>query len=153
MLQTKKDFQYFHHNLISYSANKPTEQDYSIPGFEFEAFDPIDYFFPGMGSPLALMTHKAILSGIGKSFLNDRLTLQLRNLMDLDYKGYFLEFNTEYKLTDRVTSTFAINYISGDENHENSMQNKGEDYKKALDYPLNQMEDFSHIRMQIKYSF
>ena len=106
-----------------------------------------------MGSPLALMTHKAILSGIGKSFLNDRLTLQIRNLMDLDYKGYFLEFNTEYKLTDRVTSTFAINYISGDKNHENSMQNKGEDYEKAFDYPLNQMEDFSHVRMQIKYSF
>ena len=37
-----------------------------------------------MGSPLALMTHKAILGAISKSFLNDRLALQLRNLMDLD---------------------------------------------------------------------
>jgi len=99
------------------------------------------------------MVNKAILGGLSKSFLNDRLTLQLRNLMDLEYKGYFLELNTDYKLTDRVTSTFAINYINGDETHPNSIKNKGEDYEKALDYPLNQMEDFSHIRMQIKYSF
>ena len=34
-----------------------------------------------------------------KSF-NERLSLQFRNLMDLDYKGYFIELNTEYKLSN-----------------------------------------------------
>ena len=126
--------------------------DVALTNFEIY-LDGKDFFYPGMGSPLALMVNKAILGGLSKSFLNDRLTLQLRNLMDLEYKGYFLELNTDYKLTDRVTSTFAINYINGDETHPNSIKNKGEDYEKALDYPLNQMEDFSHIRMQIKYSF
>ena len=88
-----------------------------------------------------------------KSFYNDRLSFQFRNLMDLEYKGYFIELNTEYKLSNKITSSFAINYIKGDENHPNSLSNEGDDYEKALDYPLNQMENFSHYRMQIKYSF
>tara|TARA_Y100000994_G_scaffold10732_1_gene8587 strand:+ start:8084 stop:9586 length:1503 start_codon:yes stop_codon:yes gene_type:complete len=150
-------FQYFKHDTLSYKSKAPLKDgeciDIDSPDVSICGFDPYDFFYPGMGSPLALMVNKAILGGLSKSFLNDRLTLQLRNLMDLEYKGYFLELNTDYKLTDRVTSTFAINYINGDETHPNSIKNKGEDYEKALDYPLNQMEDFSHIRMQIKYSF
>jgi len=150
--------QYFEYDTLSYKSQSPLKADepciqIDTPPVEICGFDPYDFFYPGMGSPLALMVNKAILGGISKSFLNDRLTLQIRNLMDLEYKGYFLELNTDYKLTDRVTSTFAINYINGDETHPNSIKNKGEDYEKALDYPLNQMEDFSHIRMQIKYSF
>ena len=98
------------------------------------------------------MTRNALLIGIDKS-LNERLKVQLRNLVDLEYKGYFLELVADYRLSDKVTTNFAINYISGDGNHPNSKSNKGDDYEKALDYPLNQMEDFSHFRMQIKYSF
>jgi len=148
-------FQYFKHDTLEYYAVVPLDEgeEINIPLFKQEGFNPYTYFYPGMGSPLALMTHNAILGGIGKSFLNDRLSFQLKNLMDLEYNGYFLELNTEYKLTERVTSTFAINYISGDEEHPNSLKNKGEDYEKVLDYPLNQMEDFSHVRIQIKYSF
>ena len=106
-----------------------------------------------MGSPLALITHKAILAGVSKSFINDRLTLQIRNLMDLEYNGYFLELNTEYEITDRISSSFAVNYIAGDDQHPKSMTIMGNDYVKAMDYPLNQMKDFSHYRIQIKYSF
>ncbi len=71
----------------------------------------------------------------------------------MEYKGYFLELVTDYRFTNKVTGNFAINYISGDKDHPNSKLNKGSDYDRALDYPLNQMEDFSHFRMQIKYSF
>ena len=106
-----------------------------------------------MGSPLALISENAILLGINKSFYNGKLHLQLKNLMDLDYKGYFIELNTEYRLTDQIKTSFALNYVKGDENHPRSEFQMGEDYQKALDYPLNQMEDFSHFRMQIKYSF
>ena len=150
-------FQYFKHDTLSYKSITPLKEgeciDISTPDVSICGFDPYDFFYPGMGSPLALITHNAILGGIRKSLMNDKLTLQLRNLMDLDYKGYFLELNTDYKLTDRVTSTFAINYINGDETHPNSIENKDEDYVKGLDYPLNQMEGFSHFRIQIKYSF
>ena len=148
-------FQIFKYDTLSYSSIVPLKdgEQIAVPLFQQEGFDPYNYFFPGMGSPLALMVKRAVLGGVSKSFINDKLTFQLRNLMDLDYKGYFLELNTEYKLTDRVTSVFAINYINGDKEHPNSLKNKGDNYEKALDYPLNQMEDFSHVRMQIKYSF
>ena len=146
-------FQYFYHDILSYNAIKPVDDDLNITGFDINAIEPYNYFFPGMGSPLALMTHKAILGAISKSFLNERLIFQFRKLMDLDYDGYFLELNTEYKLTDRVTSTFAINYIEGDKKHPNSINKKGENYERAFDYSFNQMEDFSHFRMQLKYSF
>jgi len=146
--------QYFKHDTLSYSAIVPLKdgEEINIPLFQQQGFNPYSYFFPGMGSPLALMTHNALLVGLEKSF-NERLSLQFRNLMDLDYKGYFIELNTEYKLSNKVTANFAINYISGDQDHPNSKSNKGADYEKALDYPLNQMESFSHIRMQVKYSF
>ena len=52
-----------------------------------------------------------------------------------------------------IKTSFAVNYVEGDENHPRSQSSMGEDYQKALDYPLNQMKDFSHFRMQIKYSF
>ena len=147
--------QYFKHDTISYKADSPLAEGdtIDIPLFQqIDGFNPYTYFYPGMGSPLALMTRNALLIGIDKS-LNERLKVQLRNLVDLEYKGYFLEFVTDYRLSDKVAANFAINYISGDGNHPNSKSNKGDDYEKALDYPLNQMEDFSHFRMQIKYSF
>jgi len=145
--------QYFEHDTLSYSAIKPIDQDLNITGFDINEIEPYNYFFPGMGSPLALMTNRAILVGLRKSFLNEKLTLQLRNLMDLDYNGYFLELNADYKLTDRVTSSFAINYIHDDQTHPNSITVKGDEYEAALDYSFNQMKDFSHLRMQVKYSF
>ena len=73
--------------------------------------------------------------------------------MDVQYKGYFIELVSDYKFSNKVTGNFAINYISGDEGHPNSKSNKGDEYEKALDYPLNQMENFSHFRAQLKYSF
>ena len=106
-----------------------------------------------MGSPLALMTKNSLSIVLEKSLYNGRLSLQFRNLIDLDYDGCFIELNTDYKLSNKIVANFAINYIRGDENHPNSFKNKGDDYDEALDYPLNQMEDFSHYRMQIKYSF
>ena len=147
--------QYFKHDTISYKAKSPLEEGETIdiPLFQqIDGFNPYTYFYPGMGSPLALMTRNALLLGIKKS-LNERFEIQLRNLMDIEYGGYFLELIADYKLSNKVTGNFAINYISGDKNHPNSKLSKGPDYEKALDYPLNQMEDFSHFRMQIKYSF
>ena len=143
--------QYFRHDTLSYNSIVPIE-DIELPFFNVEGFDPYNYFYPGMGSPLALMTHNTLLLGIEKSF-NDRISIQLRNLMDIEYGGYFIELISNYKFSNKVTGNFAVNYISGDDNHPNSKKNKGSEYYKELDYPLNQMQDFSHFRMQIKYSF
>jgi len=146
--------QYFKHDTISYSAIVPLKEgeEIAIPLFEQQGFNPYDYFFPGMGAPIALMTHNALLVGVRKN-LNERLSLQLRNLIDLEYSGYFAELISKYKFSDRVNANFAINYIKGDENHPKSSSNKGSDYNRGLDYAFNQMEDYSHFRIQIKYSF
>tara|TARA_A100001011_G_C14294359_1_gene837718 strand:+ start:367 stop:1812 length:1446 start_codon:yes stop_codon:yes gene_type:complete len=147
--------QYFKYDTLSYNADSPLEEGESIdiPLFQqIDGFNPYTYFYPGMGSPLALMTRNAILLGVKKS-LNERFLIQVRNLMDIEYKGYFLELVGDYKLSNKVSANFAINYINGDQEHPKSISNMGNDYDRALDYPLNQMEDFSHFRMQIKYSF
>ncbi len=148
-------FQYFIHDTLSYSSIVPLQEgeDILLPLFTIEGFNPYTYFYPGMGSPLAFMTRNAILLGIEKPLFNGRAQVQLRNLFDLEYSGFFTEINTEYNITDNIKSSFAINYVKGDKNHPNSISNSGEDYIKGLDYPLNQMEDFSHFRMQLRYSF
>ena len=147
--------QFFKHDSLEYKATVPSilEDEIDLPDFQADKFIPYDYFFPGMGSPLSLITHNAILIALDKSLFNDKLSIQLRNLKDLDYNGYFFEINSEYKLTNKISTFFAINYIDGDENHPNSISSKGSDYKKAMDYPFNQMDNFSHYRMQVKYSF
>ena len=147
--------QYFKYDTLSYSADSPLEEGETIdiPLFQqIDGFNPYTYFYPGMGSPLALMTRNAVLLGIKKS-LNERFSIQFRNLMDIEYNGYFLELVGDYKISNKVSGNFAINYINGDQEHPKSKSNMSDDYDRALDYPLNQMEDFSHFRMQIKYSF
>lgn len=148
-------FQYFRHDSLKYNAvvYDLLADGFNLPDFQAGEFEPYDYFFPGMGSPLSLITHNAILIALDKSLFNDKLSIQLRNLKDLDYNGYFFEINSEYKLTNKISTFFAINYIDGDENHPNSISSKGSDYSKAMDYPFNQMDNFSHYRMQVKYSF
>ncbi len=146
-------FQYFIHDTLEYNATSPLDEDIDLPLFQLDSFNTYDYFYPGMGSPLALMTKNAILLGLETSFLNGRAKVQFRNLFDLEYRGLFTEINTEYSITDNISSSFAINNIIGDKAHPNSISNAGEDYIKGLDYPLNQMVDFSHFRMQIKYAF
>ena len=150
-------FQYFMHDTLSFSSETPLaegEQIY-IPIYDIyiDGFDPYNFFYPGMGSSLALLTKNALLLVIEKSFINGRASIQLRNLIDLEYYGFFGEINTEYKITDKITSTFAVNYIKGNDDHPMSEKNTGDDYNKALDYTLNQMEDFSHFRIQVRYSF
>jgi len=151
--------QYFKHDTTSFISKVPLRKGETqpIPTYNdvvIEGFDPEDYFYPGMGSPLALITSNAALFGVNKAFYNNKLSVGIKNIMDLnDYSGFLVEFDAEYKLSDRISSLFAINYVKGDETHPNSNSSQESDYDKALDYPFNQMEGFSHFRMQVKYSF
>ena len=150
--------QYFKYDTTSFTSKVPLRKGETvyIPDYDvyIEGFDPEDYFYPGMGSPLALITSNAILFALNKSLYNNKLSIGMKNIMDLNnYSGFLVEFDAEYKLSDRISSLFATNYVKGDETHPNSNSSQGSDYDKALDYPFNQMEGFSHFRMQVKYSF
>ena len=52
------------------------------------------------------------------------------------------EISLEYKVSDGFKVLGAINKITGDKNHED-----------GTDYTFNQMENFSHYRLEIKYYF
>ena len=53
-----------------------------------------------------------------------------------------MEFRTEYTISDGFTLLGSVNKIFGDKDH-----------KDGEIYPFNQMEDFSHYRLELKYYF
>ena len=56
--------------------------------------------------------------------------------------GSLLEIGCEYNIMDDLKILFALTKISGDDKHD-----------KANHYSFNQMEDFSHCRLEIKYFY
>jgi hypothetical protein len=56
--------------------------------------------------------------------------------------GSILGLTIEYDLTQDLKLISGMTQITGDDNHPD-----GEHYR------LNQMEDFSHLRFELKYSF
>ena len=119
----------------------------------------------GMGSPLALLSNKIILLNLEKRLLNEKLIINFISLIDADgltmsisnfnskyvnfdypnkikWLGRLIELNVEYKLTEGLNCIGAISNIMGDENHQ-----------LGDNYPFNQMEDFSHFRLELKYFF
>jgi len=144
--------QYFTHDTLSYSSDSlPIDQEIDIPNLEInpDNMKPSNFFTPGMGVPLAILTKKAVFIIIDKSFLDNQLKISMTSMMDIaDYSvtnetaGSLTEFKLEYSMTEDLQSLLGITKINGSVNHPN-----GEDY------PFNRMKDFSHIRFELKYFF
>ena len=161
--------QLFKNKIIDYKALElPIDFEINLPQFEFNPnnFDTRDYFYPDMGSSLGFLTNEAILFGLQKSFNQNRLLVNYKNISDLEYKGSFNELGLSYKINDNTKVILAINSIAGDDSHPKSkssieyeneeLEASGEptrDYVRGEDYPFNQMKDYSHIRFQIKFNF
>lgn len=135
--------QYFKSDTLSFQAdNLP---DVNIPLLE-AGFDPYAVFFPGMGTPLAIMTREAILMIFNKSFMNEQLLFETLFLLDQssynDTKGNgrLIEVKGTYDLSTSLKLTAALTHITGNS-------------KLDGDYSFNEMEDFSHIRFELKYFF
>ena len=144
--------QYFHYDTLDYMADTlPIDQDISLPNLELESDDinPKNFFNPGLGSSLSILTKKASLITLRKSFFNKQLELQLSTLFDIDNSNYkktipgslnSLQF--KYIFDNSLDFIFSITKIVGNKNHPD-----GKNYKFKL------MEDFSHIKIETKYSF
>ena len=144
--------QFFSYDTLDYSSDSlPLDNDVSIPNLEIsvDELDPKNIFTPGYGSSFAVLTKKAIILSLEKKFLNDQMTLSISSVLDMnntDYSGTspgsIFSFDAGYSISDNLELIFGYTKIKGDKNHP-----LGEDYRLYL------MEDFSHIRADLKYSF
>ena len=144
--------QFFNYDTLDYSSDSlPLDKDVSIPNLEINVddFDPKNIFTPGYGSPIAILTKKAITLALEKSFFSDLLSLKLSTVLDIDNTNYdgnlpgsMVTFEATYSIMDDLDFTFGCTNIKGDNDHP-----LGEDYRLYI------MEEFSHIRANLKYSF
>ncbi len=146
--------QYFSYDILSYKSNgSPIDEDIDIPQLDLSAsdFNPRNFFSPGMGTPIAALMKKALTLSLEKTFLEDQLKVSLLGMMDLydplntkntKLWGSILGLTIEYDLAQNLKLISGMTQITGDDNHPD-----GEHYR------LNQMEDFSHLRFELKYSF
>ena len=106
--------------------------------------NPEDYFFPGLGSSLAILTSNAMLLNLDYR-IDGFNSLSLSGLYDINKYGRL--FSLEY--TRNILSGFdfklGVTKIIGNDNA--PLDNLGQEYR------FNAMEDFSHLRMQFYYAF
>ena len=144
--------QYFTHDTLNYSSDSlPVDQEINIPNLQIDPVNmtPSNFFTPGMGVPIAILTKKAVFIVIDRNFYNNRLTLSLTSMMDIaEYTGIsgvagsLTEIKLEYSIMQNLYGLFGITTVNGSNSHPD----------KEL-YPFNKMEDFSHTRFELKYFF
>ena len=144
--------QYFTHDTLNYSAGRiPVDSLIDIPNLEINPEDmtPSNFFTPGMGVPLAILTDKAAILILDKTFMNEQLNVSLTTMLDLgDYEGVegmsgsLTEYKIEYNITQDFLGLLGVTKVIGSKNHPDGEQ-----------YQFNKMEDFSHFRFELKYFF
>jgi len=154
--------QYFTHDTLTYSSDSlPVDQEIDIPNLEIdpEEMEPSNFFTPGMGVPLAILTDRALFLTLYKSIFNEQLKFSLTSMVDASTikkkesdpsslernhssSGVLLELKMTYSIDQDLDGTIAITKINGDSGH-----------PEGASYPFNKMEDFSHLRFELKYFF
>ena len=154
--------QYFTHDTLTYSSDSlPVDQEIDIPNLEIdpEEMEPSNFFTPGMGVPLAILTDRVFFLTLNKSILNEQLKFSLTSMIDASTikekksdssgiekdhssSGVLLELKMTYSIDQDLDGTIAITKINGDPDH-----------PEGASYPFNKMEDFSHLRFELKYFF
>ena len=144
--------QFFNYDTLDYSSDSlPLDNDVSIPNLEIsvDELDPKNIFTPGYGSSLGVLTKKAIIVSLEKKLFDNQIALSVSTMMDINNRDYnrnspgsIFSLEVGYMISDDLELTFGYTKIKGDKNHP-----LGENYRLYL------MEDFSHIRADLKYSF
>ena len=143
--------QIFSHEIVSFSSDTLPDVEIDIPGFEFdpESMTPENFFTPGMGVPLAILTDKAAILILDKTFMNEQLNVSLTTMLDLGVyeglegiSGSLTEYKIEYNITQDFLGLLGVTKVIGSKDHPDGEQ-----------YQFNKMEDFSHFRFELKYFF
>ena len=144
--------QYFLYNTISYtSGSLPVDQEISIPNLNIdpEEMTPSYFFNPGVGAPLAIITNRAAIIILDRMFMDEQLKLSVTSILDLEtyagvagIPGSLTEFKMEYKVAPDLLGLIALTKVTGSNIHPD-----------GNNYQFNKMENFSHLRFEIKYFF
>jgi len=151
-LDIKLSAQYFFHDTLSYSSDSlPIDQEINIPNLNIdpENMTPSNFFTPGLGVPIAILTNKAIFLTLDKNMLDKLFNIKLTSMMDIakypginGISGSLVELKLTYAFSQNIHLISAITEIKGSSNHPD-----------GNNYQFNSMEDFSHIRFELKYFF
>lgn len=96
-------------------------------------------FQPGMGTPFAFFTDQGLLGGAKATLWDNTLELVGNVFYDIDGKGKIVGINAEYSPVENWVVLLGASIFIGDDN--------------KPDDPFTRLEDFSHFRMGLKYSF
>ena len=120
-----------------------------IVEYDPESMTPENFFTPGMGVPLAILTEKAAIFVIYRTLFDEQLKLSMTSMLDLkEYQGVsgipgnLTEYKLEYNITQDLLGLLGVTKVQGSDDHP-----EGEEYQ------FNSMEDFSHLRFELKYYF
>ena len=114
-------------------ADSLTLQDETI------LLDPEKLFIPGIGSPNTLISTNSLSISAQKSFSDRGFEVRYTSMFDLDKKGSLHEVGIEYEIYENTKILIAVNKIL--------------DNKNIQMNPFSGMEDFSHIRLGLKYYY
>jgi hypothetical protein len=146
--------QYLKYKLLNISSGF----DPAISIDEYINLTPTDNFIPGLGSSIFMFTmhdyekgpngetvlylhdSSVLYLNLKKFLLDHTLEVNIRTFKDLLNKGQLFELEGKYTISDQLDMACAINRITGNKQFNDS-------------YMFNSMENFSHIRVELKYSF
>ena len=84
------------------------------------------------------MSPRLAIAQISKQFMNENLELNMQIISDLEESGFLYEFSADYDVSETFIITGAVMNAFGDSDLDDG-------------YAFNQLEDFSHFRLELQY--
>ena len=72
-------------------------------------FNPADYFFPGLGSHIAILTKNVLLLDVTKTLYDNRIELSVKTMMDQIHSGSLVEVGFGYDISQSLKSYLVVN--------------------------------------------
>ena len=98
-----------------------------------------DNFTPGMGTPFAIITKKAMIVNGSANLFDNRLEIEAMSMIDLEETGYLLGINFDYSPIENWKLKLGVNKFIGDSDDPENL--------------FTQMEDFSHLSLGLEFNF
>ena len=71
-----------------------------------------DFFFPNLGTNIALLTKSVLLVDITKTLYDNRVELNLSTMMDQIHSGKLIELGFGYDINDKQKIQFSAQHMS-----------------------------------------
>jgi hypothetical protein len=131
--------QYIKYDTLQYFDNLGRNIFMNVDEFSTD-FTASDFFFPGLGTNIAILTKSILLMDLTKTLYDNKMEISIKTMMDQIHSGSLVEMGIGYDISESVKSYLAVTKVFGDKSQDE-------------DYTFNNMEDFSHIRLELKYYY